>query len=127
MVAISVLVDDDAADVLAVEHVLVPLVDLVQPVLAGDQLVQLEVTGAVQPEQPRYVVQRVAVAEQRSAQLALVADQETGVYVYRLLGGLADGRDRHLAALAGDQRRRADDVLGEYAGRADRVVGGRAV
>src|SRR6185312_11187633 len=38
----SVLVDDHAADVLAVEHVLVALVDLIQLVPAGDQLVELE-------------------------------------------------------------------------------------
>src|SRR5215469_9799163 len=36
----SVLVDDDAADVLALGHVLVGLVHLVERVLAGDQLVQ---------------------------------------------------------------------------------------
>src|SRR3984957_16618182 len=33
------LVDDHAADVLAVEHVLIALVDLLEPVAAGDQLV----------------------------------------------------------------------------------------
>src|SRR5690348_146917 len=38
----SVLVDDHAADVLAVQHVLVALVDLVEPVGPRDQLVELE-------------------------------------------------------------------------------------
>src|SRR5579863_5508407 len=59
----SVLVDDDAADVLAGHQVVVPLVDLVQGVGPGDDLVQLEVAGLVQPEDLRDVVGRVAVAE----------------------------------------------------------------
>ena len=53
------------SDVLAVEHVLVGLVDLVQLVPASDQLVELEVAGAVEIEQPGHVVERVAVTEQR--------------------------------------------------------------
>src|SRR5215470_15725912 len=61
--ATSVLVHEDAADVLSVEHVLVALVDLLQPVPARDQLIQLEVARAVQAEQPRHVVQRIAAAE----------------------------------------------------------------
>src|SRR5262245_57582520 len=89
----SVLVNDGAAYELAVEHVLIGLVHLVQPVPAGDQLVQLEVAGAVEPEQPRHVVERVAVPEQRTPKLPLVADQKSGVYVDRLLGGLADRGD----------------------------------
>src|SRR5690606_32301242 len=46
----SVLVDDHAADVLAVVHVLIALVDLLQPVAAGDQLVELEGARAVQAQ-----------------------------------------------------------------------------
>src|SRR5579863_5694163 len=64
----SVLVDDDAADVLAGQQVVVPLVDLVQGVGPGDDLVQLEVAGLVQPEELRDVVGRVAVAEQAALQ-----------------------------------------------------------
>src|SRR5580658_653967 len=60
----SVLVDDDAADVLAGQQILVTLVDLVQGVGAGDDLIQLEVAGLVQAEDLRDVVGRVAVAEQ---------------------------------------------------------------
>src|SRR3954451_10256976 len=56
-------VDDDAADVLAVVEVLVGLVDLVEPVRARDQLVELQLPGPVQPQQLRDVVERVAVAE----------------------------------------------------------------
>ena len=49
----SVLVDDDAAHVLAGEQVVVALVDLVQGVRPGDDLVELEVAGLVQPEDLR--------------------------------------------------------------------------
>src|SRR5215470_5703073 len=55
---------DHAADVLAVQQVLVPLVDLVEGVGVGDQLVQLEVAGPVKLHHPRDVVERVAGAEQ---------------------------------------------------------------
>ena len=66
-------------------HVLIGLVDLVEEVPAGDQLIELEVAGAVQVEQPRHVVERIAVTEQRAAQLALVADQKPGVRMDGLL------------------------------------------
>src|SRR5437899_12879459 len=46
----SVFVKDDPADVLAVEQVLVALVDVVEPVRLGDQLVELDVAAAVQVE-----------------------------------------------------------------------------
>src|SRR5262245_13234209 len=46
--AASGVMQDDAPDVLAVQHVLVALVDLVEGVGLGDQLVQLEVPGPVQ-------------------------------------------------------------------------------
>src|SRR5215471_2715223 len=55
---------DHAADVLAVQQVLVPLVDLVEGVGGGDQLVQLEVAGLVELHHPRDVVERVTGAEQ---------------------------------------------------------------
>src|SRR5437867_820415 len=48
-------IQDHAADVLAVQQVLVPLVDLVEGVGGGDDLVQLEVTGLVELHQPRNV------------------------------------------------------------------------
>src|SRR5580658_8677436 len=73
----SVLVDDDAADVLAREEILVALVDLVQGVSAGDDLVQLEVAGLVQAEDLRDVVGRVAVAEQ-AAHHALAEQGQDG-------------------------------------------------
>src|SRR5579864_8494919 len=53
-----------AADVLAVQQVLISLVDLVQRVRGGDQLVQLQVAGLIQLDHPRDVVERVAGPEQ---------------------------------------------------------------
>src|SRR5215831_1846470 len=64
----SVVVDQESADVAAVQQVTVALVDLVEPVPGGDQLVQLEPAGAVQVEHQRDVVERVAAAEQRALQ-----------------------------------------------------------
>src|SRR5215469_6432138 len=55
---------DDAPDVLAVQHVLVALVDLVERVGLGDQLVELEVPGPVQLHHQRDVVERVTGSEQ---------------------------------------------------------------
>src|SRR5260370_19360182 len=71
-----VLVNDDAADVLAVHHVLVALIDLFQGVTPGDQLVQLDVAGLPQAQDHRDVVQRVGPAEQRALHPAGVADED---------------------------------------------------
>src|SRR6266480_4072257 len=62
----SVLVDHGAADVLAGQQVVVALVDLVQGVGLGDDLVELEVACLVQAEDLGDVGGRVAVAEQAS-------------------------------------------------------------
>src|ERR1700759_5301544 len=69
----SVLVDHDAADVLAGQQVVVALVDLFKLVGPGDDLVELEVAGLVQPEDLGDVGGRVAVAEQ--AALHRLAEQ----------------------------------------------------
>src|ERR1700730_3927581 len=119
----SILVDDNAADVLAVLQVLVGLVDLVEAVAAGDQLVELEVPGAGEAQQPGDVVEGVAVPEQGAADLALVADQHASRDVHRMLVDVADGGDRDLAALAGHRRGGVHHLLGDPRGRQDRVVG----
>src|SRR5689334_16302263 len=62
----SVLVHDHAPDVPAVQQVSVALVDLVQAVAPGDQLVDLQVPRAVQAEHLRDVVQGVGGAEERA-------------------------------------------------------------
>src|SRR5215467_2253077 len=69
----SVLVHDHAPDVLAVQQVAVALVDLVQAVPAGDQLLDLEVARAVQGQHLGDVVQRVRRAEQRALDPLLAA------------------------------------------------------
>jgi NAD(P)-dependent dehydrogenase (short-subunit alcohol dehydrogenase family) len=66
-----VLVDDDATYVLAIHHVLVTLVDLVEGVTLGDQLIQLDVAGLPEAQDHRDVVQRVRAAEQRAAAMDL--------------------------------------------------------
>src|SRR5215469_17936702 len=78
---ISVLVDDDAADVLAVVHVLVALVDLVELVPAGDQLIELELARLVKADEHGHVDQRAAAAVDGALDAALVADQQAGVLV----------------------------------------------
>src|SRR6266516_7817065 len=62
----SGVVDHEAADVAAVEHVAVALVDVVQAVPGRDELVELELPGPVQLEQLRDRVERVTAAEQRA-------------------------------------------------------------
>ncbi len=59
----SMLVNDDAADVLAVHEVGVALVDLIQRVPLGDELVQLDLALVPEAEDLRDVVQRVGPAE----------------------------------------------------------------
>src|SRR4030081_3804619 len=97
----TVLVHHHAADVLAVLQILVGLVDLVEAVAAGGQLVGLEVAGAVEAQPHGGGVEGVAGPEQGAADLALVADQHAGVDVDRVLVDMADGGDRDLAALSG--------------------------
>src|SRR5215469_4074415 len=55
---------DHATDVLTVQQVLVPLVDLVEGIGGGDQLVQLEIAALIELHHPRDVVERVAGSEQ---------------------------------------------------------------
>src|SRR5690606_14169158 len=109
---VTSLLADYCADVPAIGHVPIPLVDLLERVPPGDQLVELEVPGAVEPEQLGDVVERVAVAEERAADLALVADHVPGVDVHRVLAELADRGDGDLAALADDLHRGVDDLGG---------------
>src|SRR5207253_6964958 len=59
----SVFMQDHAADVPSLQEVLVALVDLLQLVAARDQLVLLQVSRPVEPDQPRDFVHRVGGAE----------------------------------------------------------------
>src|SRR3984957_12368290 len=116
-------VGDDAADDLAVVQVLVARVDVVERVAAGDELVELELAGPVEAEQPGDVVERVAHAEDVTLDAALPADHAAvGGQLYLLLGAAADGGDGHLAALAHDRRRLVHHLGVEHADGDERVV-----
>lgn len=43
---------DDAADILAINHVLVALIDVLKPVSSGDQFVQFEFAFLIHAHQP---------------------------------------------------------------------------
>src|SRR5205807_9246101 len=58
----SAVVDDHPTDVLTREQVVVALVDVLEAVARGDDLVELEVARAIQVEQARHLVDRVRAA-----------------------------------------------------------------
>src|SRR5262245_30429126 len=89
-----------AADVLAVQQVLVPLVDLVEGVGGGDQLVQLQVAGPVELHHPRDVVERVAGTEQAALDPLLEQGQQRAGQLDRVLGRVGQAGHHHRAALA---------------------------
>src|SRR5215813_6324420 len=88
-------IQDHAADVLAVQQVLIPLVDLVEGVGAGDQLVQLEVTGPVELHHPRDVVERVAGTEQAPLDALLEQRQQRAGKLNGVLGGIGQPGHHH--------------------------------
>src|SRR5437773_9186431 len=79
-------IHDHAADVLAVQQVLVTLVDLVEGVGGGDQLVQLQVAGPVELHHPRDVVERVAGTEQAALDPLLEQGQQRAGQLDRVRG-----------------------------------------
>src|SRR5215471_6724631 len=113
---------DHAADVLAVEQVLVALVDLVEGVCRGDQLVQLQVAGLVELHHPRDVVERVAGAEQASLDALLEQGQDRARDLNRVLHRVGQPGHHHRAALADRVEGVRDDVGGDDAHRDDRLV-----
>src|ERR1700733_1360879 len=117
---VLVLVDDHAADVLAVEHVLVALVDLIERVAGGDQLVELELARLVEADQLGDVDQGAAAAVDRALDTALVADQHAGVLVDP---AVPDRGDRDLAGLAHDLDGVRDHLVVQDADGDDRDVG----
>src|SRR5580700_10072886 len=116
----SMLVDDHAADVLAVEHVLVALVHLVELVAAGVQLDQLELARLVEADEHRHVDEGAAPAVDRALDPALVADQHAGVLVDP---AVSDRGDRDLAGLAHDLDGVCDHLVVQDADGDDRDVG----
>src|SRR3954447_3222822 len=105
----AVLVLDHPADVDPGEQVLVALVDLLEPVPAGDQLVELEVAAAVVPEQPRDVGRRVAVAEQAALDRLLPQRRDLGRELDRAVAEAAAHRGQHDGAGLADGGERAVD------------------
>src|SRR6516164_3567390 len=119
-------IHDHAADVLAVQQVLVPLVDLVEGVGGGDQLVQLQVAGPVELHHPRDVVERVAGTEQAALDALLEQGQQRAGQLDRVLGRVGQAGHHHRAALADRVERVRDDVGGHDADRHYRLVGAHA-
>src|SRR5438046_200041 len=117
--SLLVLVHDDAAEVLAVHHVLVALVDLVQGVALTDQLGQLDVAGLPQAQDHRDVVQRVGPAEQRALHPAVVADEDATGQHHVVV---ADAGDDDRARLAGQVDGRLDHLVVHLADGADHRV-----
>src|ERR1700709_1510570 len=115
-------VADDAADVLAVLEVLVALVDLVEGVRAGDQLVELEVAGLVERDHQRDVVERVAGSEQAALHRLLEQRQLRAVQLDVHLGRVGQAGDDDGAALADGAHRVADHLRVDDADGDDRLV-----
>src|SRR4051812_19896857 len=116
-------VDDESTDDRAVAQVLVALVELVKGVALGDQLVELELAGVVQPQKFHDLVLRVAGAELRSADHLLVAHEEG---TWDLDGHLLRVRlpgDHQRAGLADDVEGVGDDLLVDDSDGHDRDVG----
>src|SRR5689334_7141866 len=119
-------IHDHAADVLAVQQVLVPLVDLGEGVGGGDQLVQLQVAGPVELHHPRDVVERIAGTEQAALDALLEQGQQRAGQLDRVLGRVGQAGHHHRAALADRVERVRDDLRRHDAHRDDRLVGAHA-
>src|SRR5215831_14289600 len=111
----SVLVEQHAAHVLAVQQVLVTLVDLIQRVFAGHQLVQLQAASPVQVQHAGDLVEGVAAAEQRSLDLLLEQGEEEARKLDIDLVRPREPGHYHAAVLADGIERGPDDVLGAHA------------
>src|SRR3954470_11968224 len=122
----SVLVDDHSADVLAVEQVLVALVDLIERVALGDQLVELEAAGLVHAEQLRDVVHGVAGAEQAALDGLLVQREHRARELDGDLVRVGEAGDHRGPALADRLHRGGDDLLVDDVDGDDRLVGADA-
>src|SRR3954451_3623085 len=114
---------DHATDVLAVAHVLVALVDVLELVLLGDELVELEPAVLVELQQFRDGGARAARAEHGAQDLLVEQRQLEQAHVdLRLLPGRNRGGDDG-SALARQRHRRLDEVTREHARREDDRIG----
>src|ERR1700754_4114280 len=108
----SAVVDHHAPDVLAVEHVLEALADVVERVGVGDQLVELELAGLVEADQVADVVHRVARAEQRALDGLLIERHDRAGELHGDLVRVREAGDDRGSALADRVHGGADDILG---------------
>src|ERR1700722_13327534 len=113
---------DEPPDVLAVPHVLVALVDLVERVGIGDQLVQLEVAGLVQADLERDVTERVAGAEEAALDPLLHQRQHRAVDLDVVGDQVAEAGDDDRARLADGVERVGHYLGGDGAGGDDGLV-----
>src|SRR5215475_4028924 len=118
----AAVIQDHAADVLPIEQVLVSLVDLVEGIRRGDQLVQLEVAGPVQLHHPRDVVERVAGTEQAPLDALLERGQDPAGQLDRRLRRVGQSGHHDGAALADRAERARDDLGGDDPYGDDRLV-----
>src|SRR3954451_5128716 len=116
-------VDDHASDVLAVEHVLEALADVVERVALRDQLVELELARLVEADQVADVVHRVARAEQRALHGLLVERHDRAREMDGELVRIGQAGDDRGPALADRGDRVADDLLVDDVDGDDRLVG----
>src|ERR1044071_3524439 len=91
---------DDTSDVAAGVHVLVALVDLVEGVLPGDQLGELELAGLVERDEPGDVVGGRQTAEEDALDPLLKHRQLEEADGDADLGDVADAGDGQRAGLA---------------------------
>src|SRR6185437_5133863 len=115
-------VADQAADVEAVAHVLVALVDLFERVLPGDQFVELELAVVVHLEHAGNVVLGIGRPVERAADLLLHHRQHPDRAAELRVGRVADSGDDDFPALGDQVKGRADVVaFGDVGGDDERV------
>src|SRR5215472_8809303 len=115
------LVHEDAADVLAIHKVLIPLINFVEGIRPGNELVQLDVTLVPQAEDHRDVIQRVGAAEQRALDPAMVEGQAAATLQPHVVD--ADGCYDGGPCLACHADGRLEDFVVHLADGADDLVG----
>src|SRR5580700_10451062 len=122
----SMLVDHDAAYVLAGQQVLIALVDLIQGVGPGDDLVELEVAGLIQAKDLGDVGGRVAVTEQAALHRLTEQGQDGPGQLDAGLQQLVQPGQHDDAVLADRVEPRPDDLGGHQVDGEDGRVGALA-
>src|SRR5271166_3204265 len=75
--AVGVGVADDAADVVSLEHVAVAVVDLLERVIPGHHVIEIEMPQLVEFENFGDIALRVAATEQAALQVLLRSEEHT--------------------------------------------------